>query len=104
MFTTKLRRATDKQFVQVQLAGLAMLVRGRLQVVSPSRESGESGTESQRGPAVIVNCMSLQDAQECIAFAARNGVLLSVFNGKSEDGKLPAYDGCMAVDLSAVKL
>lgn len=104
MFTTKLRRATDRQFVQVQLAGLAMLVRGRLQVVSTSSESGEGGTENQPGPAVIVNCLSLQDAQECMAFAAHNGVLLSVFNGKSEDGKLPAYDGCLAVDLSTVKL
>jgi hypothetical protein len=103
MFTTKLRRATDKQFVQVQLAGLAMLIRGQLQLVSASSGPEGSGVKNQGGPAVIVNCVSLQDAQECMAFAARNGVLISVFNGKSEDGTLPAYDGCMAVDLSAVK-
>ncbi|MCP1728337.1 hypothetical protein J2T60_002337 [Natronospira proteinivora] len=106
MLSTKLRRATDNEFIPVHLGGLALMVRGQIRVRPTSSESATSDSGAgakQVGPGVTVNCASLQDAQQCMEFAARNGLLLSVFNGKSESGTPPACDGGMAVDLSAVR-
>lgn len=106
MLTTTLRRATDNQCVPVHLGGLALMVRGRLELTREATNaavSDASDSENSGGPAVIVNCASLEDAQQCMEFATRNDLLLWVFNGNGKDADPAVCKGGMAVDLSSVR-
>lgn len=97
MLTSSLRRITDNQLVSTSLAGLAMQVRGELRVMNEG-DAPSAGPEDS-GPAVIVRCRALQDAEECLKFATRQGLLISLYNGKD----FAHCDHGIAVDISQLQ-
>lgn len=99
MLTSSLRRITDNQLVPTSLAGLAMQVRGELRVMPGNDTETNELPDSGRGPAVIVRCRALQDAEECLKFATRQGLLISLYNGKD----FAHCDHGIAVDISQLQ-
>lgn len=97
MLTSSLRRITDNQLVPTNLAGLAMQVRGELRVMNGG-DAGSAGSDDT-GPAVIVRCRALQDAEECLKFATRQGLLISLYNGND----VAQCDHGIAVDISRLQ-
>ncbi len=90
MLEVDVRRVVDGGLVRVNLAGLAMSVRGRF--IFP--------TAGSRGPVLVVQCADVQDAMECLDFALRKGVLVSMCNAQDTGDAWGACDGGIAVDLS----
>lgn len=97
MLTSSLRRITDNQLVPTSLAGLAMQVRGELRVMNEGNANSAGPKDS--GPAVIVRCRALQDAEECLKFATRQGLLISLYNGDD----VAHCDHGIAVDISQLQ-
>jgi|GEM_PF-7008670 len=75
MLKTKLKSTNGNQLIPVNLAGLAMQLRGDIRVVN-----GTGGRGVNSGPAVFVQCEVMRDAQKCLEFATQNQVLIHIFN------------------------
>lgn len=98
MLTTTLKSTNGNQLIPVNLAGLAMQLRGDIRVVN-----GTGGRGVNSGPAVFIQCEELRDAQKCLEFATQHQVLIHLFNSSD----LPPGNGhCeqgIAVDLRRLK-
>ena len=58
--------------------------------------------DGNRGPAVIVRCADRRDAMQCLEFAARHGLLVTMTNDRRDPRSWNGCDQGMAVDLSAM--
>ncbi|QIT54543.1 hypothetical protein HC341_04505 [Aquisalimonas sp. 2447] len=104
MMELHLRSVDGDRLVPVNLGGLALSVRGEL---SFQKETGAMPDkirtiDGDRGPAVIVRCADRRDAMQCLEFAARHGLLVTMTNDRRDPR---SWDGCaqgIAVDLSAM--
>jgi hypothetical protein len=96
MLTSSLRRITDNQLGPTSLAALAMQVRGELRINGEDADT----SDSNEGPAVVVRCRDLQDAEQCLKFAARQGLLISLYNGDDFSRGSAHCDHGIAVDIS----
>ena len=104
MMEIHLRSADGDRLVPVNLGGLALLVRGELSFTDESEPTPEKvrAIDGEGGPAVIVRCADRRDALQCLEFAGRHGLLVTMTNNRREPR---SWDGCdqgMAVDLSAL--
>lgn len=100
MLTPVLRRIADNQLAPVSLAGLAMQIRGEMRVLTD--EPARKPPRKPGGPAVIIHCRDLQDAEACIRFATRQGLLIALSNGGSSSRGATDCDHGIAVDLSGI--
>ncbi len=105
MMEVQLRSNEGDRLVSVNLGGLALSVRGELaygQDANSPMAQKIRAIDGERGPAVIVRCADRRDALQCLEFAERFGLLVTMTNDRSNPG---AWDGCdrgIAVDLSAL--
>ncbi len=98
MFDVTIRRSTDSSLIPVNIAALAVQVSGDLQV--PDQESRING--HARAPAVIVRCANVDDALQCLDFASRLGLLISMHNSHQNPSEWSDCDNGIAVDLSGL--
>ena len=56
-----------------------------------------------RRPAIIAPCMSARDVAQCITFARKHGLALSVRSGGHSPAGLAMNDGGLVIDLSGMK-
>lgn len=104
MMDVHVRCAEGDRLVPVNLGGLALSLRGEL-----SYRGGQSpmaqkirAIDGESGPSVVVRCADRSDALQCLEFAARNGLLVTMTNDRRHP---ESWDGCqqgIAVDLSAL--
>lgn len=99
MLTTTLRSTNGNQLIPVNLAGLAMQLRGDIRVVK-----GTGGRGVNSGPAVFVQCEELRDAHRCLEFATRHQVLIHLFNSSDLSPGNGHCEQGIAVDLRRLKV
>lgn len=100
MLMPHLRRIDDNRLVPTSLAGLAMQVRGEVHMFR--EDAGQISDDHGHGPAVIIRCREIQDAQACMQFATRRGLLICLSNG-SDSFRGADCDRGIAVDLSRIR-
>lgn len=98
MLDVKLRRLADNELVPVNLAALALSVRGEFRFPAEENSSAEATT----GPAVVIHCMDRWDVVQCLEFASRWGLLVAMRNSRTDPVTWADCDQGIAVDLSAL--
>ncbi len=104
MMELHLRSVDGDRLVPVNLGGLALSVRGELSFKEGAGAMQDKirTIDGNRGPAVIVRCADRRDAMQCLEFAARHGLLVTMTNDRRDPR---SWDGCdqgIAVDISAL--
>ncbi|MCC5857126.1 MAG: hypothetical protein JJT90_03155 [Ectothiorhodospiraceae bacterium] len=94
-----IRRLADNSLIPVNIGALAIQIRGDIQIPNGGG-TGETGAQPVNGssPAVVIRCADRDDVLQCLDFASRQGLLLSMHNGPDETGWSKCDHG-IAVDL-----
>ncbi|WP_018954173.1 hypothetical protein [Thioalkalivibrio sulfidiphilus] len=103
MLDIRLRRASDQRLVTVNLAALAMEVRGEFRYPGDSgspEHKQSAGVKENVGPVLTVVCKDLADAMGCLEFASRNDLLVVMHNSQDGEQAWRGPDRGIVVDLS----
>lgn len=106
MLNPEIRQLATNTPTSVNIASLAMAVRGQFQF--PHEDAKASGkTEGSgagyTGPALIVRCADRQGVMRCLDFALRHDLLIAMSNGQEEHAPWANCDHGIAIDLSALR-
>lgn len=102
MLTLELRRRADDSLVPINVAPLAMQVRGEFSYPHGD-EAGASrlrrSVENDRGPALVVRCADVNDVSYCIDFALRHDLRIALHNDRGDPASWADCDRGIAVDM-----
>lgn len=98
MLELNIRRSADNSLVPVNIASLAIQVSGDVRF--PAEEGGRS--VNGNCPAVVIRCATVDDALQCLDFATRKGLLISMHNRQADPADWSDCDQGIAVDLGGL--